>query len=251
MYSYEYNTPIHFDGDIIITDPCYIMNEDNEDKKEYPSWWDFVSKSYKKENGSYYVPKAKDYPDARPKTFEDFLVKANNEPHAARIHQNFESDWGKKIPMISDILEKEWQEYRKAELAYQVESHDDWDRCSYGSELENLGLSTFLSASTIYGDWSCNTYNLDSKKIIGQFCADAGLVGVFLLDEVLKYNPNFDYHIKRPWTTTLIKDFHGIIELHLSRKSDNRFYSNINMADDEVEVIGKGNINFIGTQTDL
>lgn len=34
-------------------------------------------------------------------------------------------------------------------------------------------------------------------KNIGGFCADAGMVAVFLLDEVLKYNPNFDYHINR------------------------------------------------------
>lgn len=251
MYSYEYNTPIRFDGDIIITDPCYIMNRDNEDKEEYPSWWDFLSKSYKKENGTYYRPKPEDYPDARPKTFEDFLFEANGDIRWAKINQNFESDWGKKFPMISEMLQKELDEYHKAEDAYQSKPHDDWDRCNYGYELENLGLSTFLSASTIYGDWGCSTYNLDSKKIIGQFCADAGMVGVFLLKEVLKYNPNFDYHVKRPWTTTLVKDFHGIVELNLNRKNNNRFHSNPNMVDDEVEVIGKGNINFIGTQTEL
>lgn len=251
MFSYEYNTPIRFDGDIIITDPCYIMNEENEDKKEYPSWWDFFSKSYKKENGSYYMPVPEDYPDARPKTFDDFLRLAEGQTHAAKIHQNFESDWGKKTPLISDIFEKEKKEYRKAELDYQIRPHDDWDRCNYGSKLEKLGLSTFLSASTIYGDWSCTTYNSDTKEAIGKFCADAGLVGVFLLDEVLKYNPNFDYHVKRLWTTTLIKDFHGTVELSLNCKDDNRFHPNTNMVDDEVVVIGKGNIDFIGAQTGL
>lgn len=251
MYSYETNTPIRFDGDIIITDPCYIINKDNEDKEEYPSWWDFVSKSYKKEDGSYYIPKVEDYPDVRPKTFEDFLIKANNEPHAARIRQDFESDWGKKIPMISDTLEKEWQEYRKAELTYLAKSHNDWDRCMFGHKLENLGLSTFLSAFTIYGDWGGTTFNSNTKEPIGEFCADSGQVGVFLLEEVLKYNPNFDYHINHPWTTTFIKDFHGTVELHLNRKNNDRFNSDVNMVDDEVEVIGKGNINFIGIQTEL
>lgn len=38
--------------------------------------------------------------------------------------------------------------------------------------------------------------SLNIEKI-GYFCADAGMVAVFLLDEVLKYNPDFDYHINR------------------------------------------------------
>ena len=47
----SYNIPVRFDGDIIITDPCYIMNKKNDDRfneKGYcngPSWWDFVSKT--------------------------------------------------------------------------------------------------------------------------------------------------------------------------------------------------------------
>ena len=37
-----YNTRIRFDGDIIITDPCYIMNPDNETDTNYdemPFWY--------------------------------------------------------------------------------------------------------------------------------------------------------------------------------------------------------------------
>lgn len=90
---------------------------------------------------------------------------------------------------------------------------------------------------TVYGDWSCTTFNVDTKEPIGEFCADGGEVGVFLLDEVLKYNPNFDYHIKRKWTTTLIPNFDGEIEIGYNSQID------------EVEVIGKGNINFITRQT--
>ena len=61
-----------------------------------------------------------------------------------------------------------------------------------------------ISVDTLYGDWSCITYNSDTHEKIGEFCADAGMVGVFLLDEVLKYNPDFNYHIDRPWTTRRI-----------------------------------------------
>ena len=43
----EYNKPMRFDGDIIITDPCYIMNDDTQpDYSTSPEWWDFFSKAY-------------------------------------------------------------------------------------------------------------------------------------------------------------------------------------------------------------
>lgn len=94
---------------------------------------------------------------------------------------------------------------------------DDWEICDYGSHMERLGLKTFISRRTLYGDWSCTTFNLDAKeKEFGDFCADSGQVAVFLLDEVLKYNPDFDYHIERPWTTTTIKDFKGTVQLFVT-----------------------------------
>lgn len=66
--------------------------------------------------------------------------------------------------------------------------------------------------------------------------ADAGMVAVFLLDEVLKYNPDFDYHINREWTTTLIKDFDGEINYYVDDE-------------DDAHIIGVGNVNFFTTQT--
>lgn len=114
-------------------------------------------------------------------------------------------------------------------------SRDDWDECSYGENMGVLGLNNYLVRDTIYGDWSCTTYEKGTKKVLGKFCADAGLVGVFLLDEVLKYNPAYDDHLKKDWTTTLIKDFDGEVEFVVKN--------------DEVSVVGKGNINFFTKQT--
>lgn len=119
-----------------------------------------------------------------------------------------------------------------------------------GSGLDNHGFSNYIWEGTIYGDWSCTAFQLkeDAKALpieeitsshientIGEFCADAGLVGVFLLDEVLAFNPKFDYHINRPWTTTLIKDFDGEIEYEVW--------------EDEAYIRGTGNINFVTRQT--
>ena len=118
---------------------------------------------------------------------------------------------------------------------------DDWEACDYGENMSALGLTHSISRSTIYGDWSCTVYNIDTREELGEFCADAGMVAVFLLDEVLKYNPDFDYHIKRPWTTTLIKDFDGDVDFQIVEED----------GEEEVLVVGKGNINFVGLQTGL
>lgn len=90
-----------------------------------------------------------------------------------------------------------------------------------------------LAKSTIYGDWTCGLFKHDFDDIddlksymkeyidteqniigannIGEFCADAGLCGVFYLDDVLKYNPDFDMHIEKPWCAAIIKNFKGTV----------------------------------------
>ena len=232
-----YNTPIRFDGDIIITDPCYIMRKDGQpDYSTSPSWWDFVSKTTSEEitsNGRtfkrYNPPKPKDYPDCREKRAEDY-----SDNLTAQLDLMNRLLVG-KAALFSPKLQAEWDAYHKANEKWEKENMSDWERCEYGDEMEVLGINTYLSDRTIYGDWSCSTFNSDTKKKIGDFCADAGMVAVFLLDEVLRYNPDFNYHTERPWTTTLIRDFHGTVELHRDGE--------------EVTVIGKGNINFVGKQT--
>lgn len=132
---------------------------------------------------------------------------------------------------------------------------NDWDKCNYGEYMEDLGIKHYLCKSTLYGDWSCTTFDSDTKKLIGEFCADAGLVAVFLLNEVLKYNPDFDYHIERPWTTTLIKDFDGDVEIKVVHtegiyEEDSEYWKKGDKwEDDSVRVVGKGNINFETRQT--
>ena len=83
---------------------------------------------------------------------------------------------------------------------------------------------------------------------MGEFCADAGEVGVFSLKEVLAYNPKFNYHIDKKWTTTLIKNFTGDIYDEVEKvvyKDD----SGTERTDYEVHIIGKGSMNFITKQT--
>ena len=125
---------------------------------------------------------------------------------------------------------------------YITKNDEDWDNCEYGDYMDVLeGITNYESSNTIYGDWSCTIYegdieqHSDNNKKLGKFCADAGMVAVFELDEVLKYNPNFNYHITKPWTTTIIHNFTGEITIE-----------NI---DDSIHVVGKGSVNFYSIQT--
>ena len=202
---------------IIITDPCYIINE-HEDKK----------------------PKWKDYPELAeisPRTkFSDYTPEQT----------------------IA------YKEYSKAYDEFNAK-YDDWSKCSYGENMEALGITNYICRDTIYGDWSCTTYNTDTKEKLGKFCADAGLVAVFELDEVLKYNPDFSQWIKtHNWCVTVIENFTGNINFEIVHQSgvytkDDEFEINGKIyckegetwENDEIQVIGKGNINFFTTQTEL
>ena len=120
------------------------------------------------------------------------------------------------------------------------ESDNDFDWLEWA---ENNGICR----DTIYGDWSCTTYNKDSKEELGHFCADSGTVCVVSLEKVLKANPMFNYHSTHPWTTTLIKDFHG--EVGFEVKETHSEWEEEDYIDYEVQVVGRGNINFFTTQT--
>lgn len=114
--------------------------------------------------------------------------------------------------------------------AWYKEHPDDWEVCSYGCKMSKLGIKHALTNGTIYGDWSCTTFEDKTNKVLGEFCADAGMVGIFLLAEVLKYNPRFDNHIKRPWTTTLIKNFKGTVYIEKTTTKNDKY----------IRVIGEG-----------
>lgn len=211
--------PVEFDGDIIITDPCYIMKKRDESTR--PKWDDFHP--YKR---------IYDYPDYDEKT--------------------------KTSKMFSENMSK----LDKADAIWQKENPDDWDVCNYGSNMEAIGIHNYMTRDTLYGDWSCTTFNSDTQKEIGEFCADAGLVSVFLLDEVLKYNPDFDYHKEKSWTTTLIKNFKGTVQFvvvyteGVYEESTEYHKKGEKWEDYSVEVVGHGinketgePINFVGKQT--
>ena len=132
---------------------------------------------------------------------------------------------------------------------------------SCDGSMKTLGVSHYISGSTIYGDWSCTTFQttndpyynleafedaLDSNEYVeidcpklGEFCADGGMVGVFDLDEVRKYNPSIDKWIAaHRWCVTTITGFDGEANYYIDRQGN-------------AHIVGIGNINFFTTQTGL
>ena len=199
-----------FKGTIIITDPCYVIKKDN-------------------------------YPSPKPSDF--------NLPESIRGKPYTEYKTPDELAYKA-ACEKYFAEYNKK---------DDWSRCDCGYNMEALGISTYFTEDTIYGDWGCSTYKIaeDPYKVInnfveaeekgedyridcfklGDFCADAGLVSVFLLDEVRKYNPDIDEWIaSHSWCVTTIPDFVGEVNYYVNKNK-------------EAHIIGIGNINFFTIQT--
>ena len=191
---------MYFKGTIIITDPCYIVKKCTE-KNPHPFPWTTVNI---------------------------------------------------KNPNVKEMVKQynEWED-----------SHDDWRKCRYGTNMEALGISTYFTESTIYGDWGCSTYKIEENPYavvnnfveayeneedyeikcskLGDFCADAGLVSVFLLNEVRKYNPDIDKWIEEhSWCVTTIPDFDGEVNYYVDKSN-------------EAHIIGIGNINFFTAQTEL
>ena len=78
-----------------------------------------------------------------------------------------------------------------------------------------------------------------AEHTYGAFCADAGMVCVVYLDEVLKVNPGIqDLIDKCPHCVTIIEDFDGDIRYEVGD-------------DDDAHIVGIGNKNFYTSQSGL
>lgn len=110
---------------------------------------------------------------------------------------------------------------------------DDWFTFCKSGYLDHCdGITNYIVSSTKVGDWSCTTFDINGEHL-GTFTADSGTVGVFELDEIIKYNPNFPGDLPKRCYTQI----------------DN-FSGNINIEEEYgVTVIGDGNIEFHTEQT--
>lgn len=115
----------------------------------------------------------------------------------------------------SETYREEERKWHEAYDAWVSENTVDWDL---------VGVSPFGSMDCIVHetpgwdwDWSCKVCSGDEE--LGSFCSYMGLAGIFLLDEVLAYNPEAVGKLKEnPHFATIIRDFHG--EVWFEREDD-------------------------------
>lgn len=209
---------VSFDGDIIITDPCYIMR--HRDESTRPKWEDYM--------------KLDDYSGMTRKEMEDMGFFEDHK----RLKE----------------ADRQWEE----------EHPDDWDICGCGYNMSALGFTKSMVRDTLYGDWGCTTFNVDTKEPMGHFCADSGQVAVFTLSEVLAYNPEYNDYLEKPHCVTLIKNFKGTVRFVVEEKtgfyeSDTKWWkAGDPWVEYSVHVVGEGvnkvtgePIHFKTTQTSL
>ena len=132
---------------------------------------------------------------------------------------------------------------------YFVSDMDEWKKCRSGYEMENLGFSNFLCRTTLYGDWCCEVFKSSGSRLwypqapekkLGEFAGDSAQVGVFLLREILRYNPNWNYHLEKPWCACWIKNFTGTVKIVVKLDPD---------GDESMHLIGIGTQSFFTRET--
>ena len=257
----QYNRFVRFVGDILITDPCYIIREDRKmNYNTYPKMEDYYSKYKIIGDGHKGYPTPDMYEDAiyiemkKPLRIYDLPESHRTPEREAKLVDAYETwirgtrtkDPNIHVIPLSPTYETENEAYNKAVAKWDSEQEDDWGKCCCGEAMEKLGLNTFIVCDTIYGDWSCTTYNSLTKEKLGEFCADSGQVGIFLMSEVLAYNPdlNLPKHC-----ATIIKNFDG--HVRVNKKSNGKYTYDGKEYDDIVaEVEGVSNtLNFKSAQT--
>lgn len=216
---------MHFDGTIIITDPCYISG--------------FVPETKSAQIHDLYYEAAPTIRRRRTGDMEHLESLIN-------MHKEMLEILGidpESPDAFVDGLKRRLRNLKKR--PYHM-VHDNL-KATYNF-LGSLGFTDCIMGSTIYGDWSCTVWDMDSEKILGQFCADGGMYCVMYLNEVLKYAPAFDTHIIAPHAAAVIHDFKGDITPEVVRTPFVDSYGK-DAVDESVVINGKGNINFTTAQT--
>ena len=95
--------------------------------------------------------------------------------------------------------------------AFVAKDAEDWGKCAYGDDMEALGIQTSLTALVTEGEEDLAAYDDRTGECMGTFVSDSGVAGVFLLKELLHYDPEFDEHIVSPENALWIPDFDGEI----------------------------------------
>lgn len=230
-----------FKGTILITDPCYIIDH-HEDKRPKFETWPGLEEVTSYTKFVDYTKEQKEAYDKFEKARDEFNIKYDD---WSRCHNGF---FMERLGIINYITKTtiygDWSctVYAANNPKEIVDKIAKVNRYIYDRVKEYGGYDKITPEQADIISNECNKV-LESIpnqiEPLGNFCADAGLVSVLLLDEVLAYNPKVKDLIKEcDWAATVIKDFDGEIEYYIDEV-------------DEAHIIGTGSHNFFTTQTNL
>lgn len=112
----------------------------------------------------------------------------------------------------------------------------EWDRYYFHFFNEYNTTENPKTKEILLEEYKAKKAEFEKKNVLGSFCADAGMVCVVYLDEILAFNPKFKkWAEEHDWCATIIEDFDGDVEYVI----DN----------DEAHIQGIGNINFYTSQS--
>lgn len=113
----------------------------------------------------------------------------------------------------------------------------EWDRYYLNFFNEYNTTEDPKTKEILLEEYKAKKEELQKENLLGDFCADAGMVCVVYLDEVLAFNPNFKkWAEEHSWCATIIENFDGDVRYVVDDNGD-------------AHIQGMGNINFYTSQS--
>lgn len=126
------------------------------------------------------------------------------------------------------------------DIIYIQGAEDDFDiiECATNEgNLDKIGCPNSISATGC--DVVKETLYDDNGEVIAEFCTDSYVVGCFLLEEILKYNPGLKEDMEKySHAFAIIRDFKGTVTFSI--QEEDYYQEKLPI----LNIIGKGNINF-------
>lgn len=118
----------------------------------------------------------------------------------------------------------------------------EWDRMYFEFfNTYNFGGLLEEDKTILYKKFEEDKAKFKEVNTLGEFCADAGMVCVAYLDEVLKYNPEFTICLEKDGVVTVINEFDGDIDYIIEGEGN----------ESALHLVGIGNVNFFTSQSGL
>lgn len=249
----EGNEELAFNNEtLIITDPCYVVPHDTEENNSN-KWHEMLHLIDGAE------PELGIYVENAPinkfisNSDLDILLEVNRLKDEVTTQEDLAEVNDRLREGADKLLMSVLNAYANPDYTFYsspyLKGHPDGYTLPSKNSLISLGISKSLVGHTIYGDWSCTTIDVATNEVIGQFCADAGMYIIASLEDILKYNPDFEeWRDQHPWCVTTIPNFTGWVEvtpvLHSYTHKEG-----MTSLEKSIRINGYGSINFTTRQS--